>query len=118
MAGAGATALDATSDPLLYQHYREGTFGYDIPLENGRYEVTLGFVEPDERIGAGQRVFDVRANGARALEGFEILAAAGGKREAVVTRSFPVQVSNGRLQLDFVPTQGEAVVSTISIRKP
>ena len=116
-ASAGGTQVAGTQDPALYKHYRGGRFGYDIPLSNGRYEVTLGFAEPDERTAAGTRVFDVRANGAPVLEGFDVLAAAGGRHQAVVTRSFPIEVSNGRLALDFLPAQGDAIVSTVSIRK-
>ncbi len=117
LAAAGATRAAGTRDPLLYRHYRSGTFAYAIPLENGRYEVTLGFVEPDLEATAGQRVFDVLANGKPVLEGFEVLKAAGGAQQSAVTHSFPVHVSNGRLILDFKPARGDAVVSVISIRR-
>jgi beta-galactosidase len=117
LAGAGATKFEGTQDPLLYQHYRSGSFGYGIPLENGSYEVTLGFVEPDAQVVAGERTFDVLAGGKPVLEGFDVLAATGGGPQAIVTRTFPVEVSTGRLQLDFRPVRGEAVVSTISIRR-
>jgi beta-galactosidase len=115
-AAAGATRFAGTQDPLLYQHFRAGSFAYDIPLENGRYEVTLGFVEPDAKAAAGARVFDVAANGRRVLEGFDVVKAAGAAGSAV-TRQFAVDVSNGRLMLDFMPTRGEAVVSVIAIRR-
>jgi beta-galactosidase len=117
LAGAGATQFEGTRDPLLYQHYRSGAFGYEIPLQNGRYDLTLGFVEPNAKAVAGERVFDVLAGGKPVLEGFDVRAATGGAPQAVATRTFPVEVSNGRLQLDFRPMRGEAVVSTISIRR-
>lgn len=117
LAGAGATQFRGTRDPLLYQHFRSGRFGYQIPLENGRYEVTLGFVEPDAQVAAGARVFDVLAGGQPVLESFDVLAASGGGHQAIATRSFLVEVSNARLELDFRPVLGEAVVSTISIRR-
>jgi beta-galactosidase len=116
-AAAGATQVAETRDPQLYRHFRSGTFAYDIPLENGRYEVMLGFAEPDPKIAAGERVFDVVANGKPVLEGFEVLEAADGKARHAVTRSFTTTVENGRLALDFRPTRGEALVSSISIRR-
>jgi beta-galactosidase len=115
-AAAGATQFAGTRDPLLYQHLRAGRFGYEIPLENGRYEVMLGFVEPDVKTAAGSRVFDVVANGRRLLEGFDVIEAAG-MADSAVTRAFAVDVSHGRLVLDFIPTRGEAVVSVIAIRR-
>jgi hypothetical protein len=43
--------------------------------------------------------------------------AAAGRPRATVTRTFPVEVSDGRLLLEFLPSRGEAVVSTLSIRR-
>ena len=117
LAGAGATRFAGTEDLLLYQHYRVGRFAYAIPLDNGRYQVTLGFIEPDTGTASGGRVFTVLANGKPQLQGFDVLAAANGDHERAVTRRFAVDVTNGRLQLDFLPSQGEAVVSSISIRR-
>jgi beta-galactosidase len=116
-AAAGGTRVAQTGDPQLYQHLRSGRFAYAIPLENGRYEVMLGFVEPDPKAGAGERVFDVVANGKPVLEGFDVLKAAGGQARHAVTRTFTTAVADGRLELDFRPTRGEAVVSAISIRR-
>ena len=41
------------SKKTLYQHFRSGSFGYQIPLENGRYQVTLGFGGPEWRVEDG-----------------------------------------------------------------
>jgi beta-galactosidase len=60
LAAAGGTAVAGTRDPQLYQHFCSGKFAYDIPLENGRYAVTLGFVEPDPKTETGERVFSIR----------------------------------------------------------
>lgn len=67
------------------------------------------------RAAIWNRVFDVVANGEKKLENFDVLAAAGAYRKAV-TRSFTTTVSGGRLELDFKPVRGEAVVSNIAIR--
>src|SRR5205823_10298392 len=38
-------AIAGTSDTALYQNERYGTFSYSIPVENGRYDVRLHFIE-------------------------------------------------------------------------
>ncbi|KGI77694.1 hypothetical protein LF63_0109055 [Oleiagrimonas soli] len=94
--------------------YREGRFGYAIPLPNGLWRVTLTFVDP----GTGKhapRSFDVRADGHTLLSAFEPARAAGGTLRSV-TRSFVVRSSHGRLHLQFVPRTGPAVLSGIRIR--
>jgi hypothetical protein len=55
----GTQEIDAASS------YRQGRFTYAIPLTPGRYSVRLTFVEP--KLAAGERRFDVLANGARVL---------------------------------------------------
>lgn len=108
--------INGTDDPLLYKYFRRGDFSYAIPLADGRYDLTLGFFEPEfdpERTAAtGDRVFSVIANGQTLLEGLDVLQAAGGAR-TVFTRTFPVDVTGGRLVINFNPVQGEAIVSTI-----
>jgi hypothetical protein len=113
--GAGDTILN-TDEPDLYEHYRYGRFGYQIPLDNGTYVVRLGFIEPNEDKAEGQRVFDVSANGAPVLDKSDVRREAGDYRR-VVTRTFTVTVSDGLLRLQFSPSQGEAIVSTIMVRK-
>jgi hypothetical protein len=106
--------IRGTDDPFLYKFYRLGDFSYDIPLADGSYAATLGFLEPDREIAVGERVFTVTANGQTLLEHFDVRQAAGAAR-TVVTHTFPVDVSGGRLVLDFTPAAGDAVVSTIKI---
>jgi beta-galactosidase len=110
------TAVNGTVDPQLFSNVRRGTFSYDIPLDNGTYSVTLGFLEPGKATAVGGRVFSVDANGVTVLAKLDVLAAAGAYR-TVITRTFPVTVTSGRLKLDFKPSVGEAVVSNIAITK-
>lgn len=113
----GKKALELADTPAAHQllsTFRKGAFAYEAPIENGAYSVTLKFVEPGA-IAAGERTFDVFANGHPALEAFDIVLAAGGVLKAV-ERSFPVEVSDGVLRLDFKPLQGEALVSVVEIR--
>jgi beta-galactosidase len=110
------SGVAAPADAELYSTYRAGRFRYDVPLANGAYQVAFGFVEPSKTTKVGERVFDVEVNGTKAISGLDVLQEAGAYR-AVVKKLVPVTVSNGRLELAFTPTMGEAVVSTVSITK-
>ena len=114
---ADTVSVSGTDTPELYRNFRIGRFSYQIPLTEGAYEVTLRFIEPYATTEIGHRVFDVLANGEVKLAQFDVLQAADGRYRRVVTRSFPVSVKGGRLQLDFLPHRSDAVVSNLSIRR-
>jgi beta-galactosidase len=108
--------VDGTDDDGLFKYFRHGSFGYEIPLDDGQYEVTLGFLEPDRNVAVGGRVFSVTANGRPVVENFDVLREARTHRTAV-RRTFAVTVTGGNLALAFRPVRGEAIVSNIVIRK-
>lgn len=108
---AVAAVISGTADSAVAATYREGTFHYRVPVGNGRYQVTLTFVEPEKP--AGQRVFDVTANGRVVVGKLDIAALAG--LSAAIKRTATVTVSNGVLDLAFLPSKGEAIVSAIEI---
>lgn len=113
------TPVKGAADPRdaqLYAAYRTGRFRYDIPMPNGTYEVTLGFLEPDKGTTVGARVFSVAANGATAIENLDVLREAGAYRTSIA-RTFLVTVNQGNLELVFTPSAGDAVVSNIAVRK-
>ncbi len=114
-AQAGDTPVGANiADVLLYQNYRLGHFTYEIPLADGRYEVTLGSLEPNTSHKPGDRVFKVTANGRTVLDKVDILAEVKDVRTPL-RKTFMVDVSGGGLTLDFDRINGEAIVSEIRI---
>jgi beta-galactosidase len=110
------TGVTAPANVELYGTFREGRFRYDVPLANGTYRLTLGFMEPSKTMAVGGRVFGVDVNGAKAITDLDVVREAGGYRK-VLTRSVEVTVSNGRLAVVFTPTVGEAIVSNLTITK-
>ncbi|GGB56438.1 glycoside hydrolase family 2 TIM barrel-domain containing protein [Blastomonas aquatica] len=116
MTGRGKAAdsnVTQSPDPELYASYRQGSFDYALPLPNGRYDVVLHMFEPDAA-QAATRTFHVSANGRRVLTNFNPASAAGGPLRAV-TRTFPVQITDGKLALQFTAAGGDALVSAISV---
>jgi len=111
-------SIAGTNDKLLYQYQETETssgsgFTYAINVPSGSYFLRLLFAET-VNTGPGQRVFDVTANGATILSGFDILAAAGNANTAV-DRILPVTVGNSGLTLTFKGTTGLATVSGIAL---
>jgi hypothetical protein len=67
-----------TSRPFLYEKWRTGEFGYDIPMAPGSYEMRLFFVSP-QRVGDEKLAgFNVALNGKPLLEAFDISLSANG----------------------------------------
>lgn len=90
---------------------REGTFAYRLPVANGSYAVDLTFVEPRRTVD-GTRIFDVNAQGQRVIRSLDIHHEAGTR--TALHEHFTAQVTDGVLDLEFVPQLGQAVVSAIS----
>lgn len=112
----GAAIAGATDD-TLYQSERwwsgsGGNFRFDVA--NGQYQVTLKFAEIYYS-AAGQRIFDVRLEGALALGAFDPYQAAGSKNRAV-DRTFTVDVADGQLNIDFVARKGAPKISAIAVQ--
>jgi beta-galactosidase len=107
--------VEGANPPPLYDSFRMGAFAYDIPLPDGTYVVTARFVEPTES-SAGQRIFDVVANGRVVLPDLDLFARAGGRLKAV-DLSFTADATGGRMQIAFRPRRGEAVVSALEVMR-
>ena len=103
---AGAAEIDVAAT------FRQGRFRYEVPVAPGAYRVRLTFVEPV--LAAGERRFDVLANGAKVIAGLDVAAEAGGRLRAL-EKTFEMRADRGVLVLDFAPTQREAVVSAVAI---
>jgi hypothetical protein len=70
------------------------------------YTVVLYFSEPDG-LAAGQRVFDIRVQGARVASGFDVAHIAGAA-DRTVRRAIPGVRVGDTLRVDFRPRAGSA----------
>ena len=111
-----------TSDPLLYQNGRIGLTGYNIPLKAGTYELKLHFVEPvygpglETGGGENSRAFDIMLNGKLVIDGFDIVADAGGPLVADIRVFKDVQPGpDGILRVGFHAKREQPIVSAIEI---
>jgi YD repeat-containing protein len=107
-------AIDSTNEDILYQDQRVGAnFSYSIPVPNASYTVRFLFAEIQGK-AVGERKFTVNLNTKDVLTDFDIAQKAGGANSAF-ERSFPVTVTNGKIDINFTGTTGEATIAAIQI---
>ena len=129
----GGNALVRTTNPAqesnsispdmsLYTSERWGHFSYSVPVPDGRYRVTLKFVEGHYGArntgvgGLGSRVFDVYCNGVALLRSFDIFKEAGGEGRPIDRTFSGIRpTAQGKIVLTFVPIAGMACVNGIEV---
>jgi hypothetical protein len=109
------SATDRTSNPMLFKHWRNGNFSYDIPLRPGIYELHLYFVSPEPE-SRGPLTFSISMNGKAFLPGLDVAADAQGPNiadERIFRDISPA--SDGLLHLGFNGERAPATLSAIEI---
>lgn len=108
--------IKGSQDPALYQQYRYGDINVSRPLENGVYDVTLHFAEPDENLDE-QRLFDVLINDRPAIDSLDVRGARDGQIHSALTVTVPnIVVDDGELRIGFDAALKQAVLSAIVVR--
>jgi fibronectin type 3 domain-containing protein len=111
----GAVAIANTVDDYLYYTRRYAgnpTMTFTYPANNGNYTLKLYFAET-VTTAAGQRVFNVSAQGAPILTNFDIFKAVGTKTADIQT--FNISITTGQLNLLFTSVVNSAIVSAIQL---
>lgn len=106
-------AIADTDDDRLYQSVRYNLSAYHLPLSNGTYKVTLKFCEPNYK-AAGKRVFGVKLQGKPVIEDLDIFAKVGKDRALDYTFE-NVAVTNGRLNIEFVPVTEYPSIAALAV---
>ena len=102
-----------TSSPVLYDNARVGGSGYDVPVSQpGTYFVDM-FVAETGGATAGQRVWNVSAEGRTAVSSVDVAAEAGPDRAWHVL--FSTAVTDGTLNLRINALTGTPVVSALEV---
>lgn len=101
-----------------YTSERYGNFIYSIPVETGEYEVELHFAEiywgvfSPQGQEPGRRVFDVKIEGAVALQDFTLA-----RPLDPVIKSFTKRVEDGFLTIEFTTKVDNASISAIKVMR-
>ncbi|UFS69144.1 Ig-like domain-containing protein [Geomonas sp. RF6] len=116
--GAASTTtstITGTTDQTLYKSERWGTsFGYNIPLPNGTYSVTLRFAEFAYST-VGSRVFNVAIGGSTVISNLDIYSKVG--KNAAYDVTLPVTVTNGTMNIQLSGKVGNAKINAIQVRR-
>ncbi len=105
--------IDDTFMPEVYQSERWGDFSYQLPVQNGSYEVILQFAET-YWTNSGERVFDISIEGSELLSDLDIVAEVGAN--AAVDKNFEnVMVSDGIMDIEFSASENSAKLSGIRV---
>ncbi|MGB5941590.1 MAG: malectin domain-containing carbohydrate-binding protein [Leeuwenhoekiella sp.] len=112
-----SSAIRGTTDSSIYQSERyssadKGSFTYDIPVNNGTYDIVLHFAEIYWSV-PGQRIFNVFAEGNLIVHNYDIVAAVG-KRTAD-RKTYTVEVTDGKLNLKFTSLVNRAKIAALEI---
>lgn len=114
-----------TGDDAIYRTERyAGTFSYNIPVNNGLYDISLHFAElyygatggQLSNGGPGKRLFNVLLEGVQVLTNYDIWVAAGGAERAVIQTFKNIQITDGQVNLTFIASVNNAKVNAISIK--
>lgn len=100
----------------VYQTLRFGTSTYTVPgfTPGSKHAVRLHFAD-NRFTSTNQRLFNVFINGTQVLTNFDIVAAAGGGRRAVV-KEFPATAdASGRIVIRFATVKDHALINGIEI---
>jgi len=104
VASYGAKGIDSLEVKLLDEESEE---------EEKSYHVTMYFAEPED-LGIGERRFDVKVQGEKVLEGFDIYEETGGARRLVKKEFADIPVQD-ILKIEFVNGNAPSVISGIEI---
>ncbi len=97
-------------------NYNSPSIAYQVPLEDGAYQVKLLFNDPFAT-AAGQRLFDIVANGTTIKSNFDIFATAGGANRAT-SFTFDTTATGGKgIRLDLMLKTWDVLLSGIEITR-
>ncbi|MEM7128970.1 MAG: CotH kinase family protein [Chloroflexota bacterium] len=106
--------IGGTADAPLYMRQRRNIDTYIVDtLPAGEYAVTLHFAEISAH-GPNIAKFDLWLENNQMLSNFDLYEEAGGRFYATVFR-YPINVSDGALQIRIVPTSGDSHLAALSV---
>ena len=114
---AGAmTSVKGSQDPDLYKTYRHGDIAVNRPIDNGVYDVTFHFAEPED-IAGGERLFDVLINERIVFKELDVMSYRDGQVRSALTVTAPnVRIEDGELRIAFDANKKQPVLSALVVR--
>jgi hypothetical protein len=112
---SGTTRTFGNADGGVLDSERWGAdFSYNLPVDDGRYEVTLRFAEIFFNAD-NQRIFDVALEDETVIDDLDIHAEVGA--DAELERTFEAVIDDGEINLDFQASANNAKLSGLIVRQ-
>jgi hypothetical protein len=109
-----ANAIANTDDDVLYQSERYNLTGYSFDVPSGNFDVTLRLAEIYQYAIISGRVFSVQIEGQTVVSNLDVMARAG--QFAALDLVYTVPVTDGQLNIVFVPGAGAPAINAIAVR--
>ena len=109
-----AADIAGAEDSQLYksQRFQSSEFSYSIPLSNGNYTVELKMAEL-YYASSDSSVFDINIEGSTVIEKLDVFEES--KRYVAHDEAVNVTVTDGELNISFIPSVGEAFISAFKV---
>jgi len=108
--------IAGTKAPEVYLTERYSMTAYRFAVPNGKYAVRLHFAETYPDIDTqGPRVFSVAIQGKPVLTDFDVVKTAGGFAKPVIKEFEHVEVTDGKLLIEFTPKSQNPEINGIEV---
>lgn len=108
--------VKGSQDATLYETFRRGDVRISREFPVGTYDVTFHFAEPDD-VPGGTRVFDAIIEGKTVIEDLDVMSSRDGKIHSALSVTIPnVEITDGRLNVEFKASRLEPVLSAYMVR--
>ena len=108
--------IPGTDSPEIYLTEHYGMAAYEFEVENGTYTLRLHFAETYVDIfGEGERVFSVKVNEVQLITDMDPYKETGGLFKPVVKTLEGIEVTDGKLVIEFLPDIQEPEINGIEV---
>ncbi|MEH6551522.1 MAG: family 16 glycosylhydrolase [Pseudomonadales bacterium] len=106
-----------SQDSFIYKSYRFGDVQIHQPIENGVYNISFKFAEPED-VGLGGRVFSVMVEGQKLISNLDVRSLRDGQQlSAHMHSTTDIEVSDGQLDIVFEASAGKPILNAFIVRK-
>ena len=113
-----ARKIEQASSPTLYLTERYSMDAYQFNVPDGKYQLRLHFAETYDGItGPGQRVFTVKVNGFEVAKDLDVWKESGGFAKPLIKIVDGVEVTGGKLRIEFAAKVQNVEINAIEVLK-
>lgn len=110
-------AIKGAQDGTVFKTYKVGLNKIHHQVANGHYDLIFKFAEPEKK-SAGERVFNVVAEGQTVIPNLDVvLARDGNEKSSLVRMVSNVKVADGVLDIELESITGKPILNALVVRR-